>query len=65
MSAELANLRGNNHKIVVAASSAGVELSIWSDLMHGFGDSLTPLTARTVAALLLVAADEIERKASK
>jgi hypothetical protein len=62
MSAEVGRVRGHRHPIFVSVSDGGVELIIEEEGKVHFGDGMTPQTARGLAALLVCAAKQHEKR---
>jgi hypothetical protein len=62
MSQQLGTVRGKAHKFTVSVSGEGIELATWKNDIEGLSDRLTPTLARSLAALLDVAADEFDRQ---
>jgi hypothetical protein len=75
MSNEIGRVRGRAHETAVSVSRGGVELGIWPepgqevrlepkalDRGFGYGDSFDATRARGLAALLIAAADEHDRR---
>ncbi len=62
MSSKLGSVQGSHHEISVSRSNGTVELGIWTEPpTKGFGDGMTPDAARGLAALLIAAADSVDK----
>jgi hypothetical protein len=58
----IGHVPGDEGEVRVSTSALKVEVSLWPNSNHGFGDGVTPARARELAALIVKAADDAEGK---